>query len=310
MMGERSTRILSIDGGGIKGLVVLKQLEFFEHTLKKPLYKYFDTITGTSTGGIIAVLLSLGYSVKSIREFYEIHGENIFDKRPLRFGLLRPKYSDEYFNDILKTHLKDYRLSDCKTNIVIPAYNITKNRLDIFTKTDVDSVTQKNNTKLFDIVRSTASAPSYFKAHQIGEDYYVDGGLLVNNPTEIAYLEAIKQGNNTFQILTFSTGTKRVKNKKRLLNGGKLQWAIPLVNIMLSEQSKMVDYRMKRQFELSTNIFNKRLGLYIRCESITNHSSGDIDDASKDNMKNLLLDGELSTEKNKDLIRTFYYNTL
>jgi patatin-like phospholipase/acyl hydrolase len=138
MTEEKSTRILSIDGGGIKGLVVLKQLEFFEHILKKPLYKYFDTITGTSTGGIIAVLLSLGYSVKSIREFYEIHGENIFDKRPLRFGLLRSKYSDKYFNDILKTHLKDYRLSDCKTNIVIPAYNITKNRLDIFTKTDVD----------------------------------------------------------------------------------------------------------------------------------------------------------------------------
>lgn len=309
-MDNKSVKILSIDGGGIKGLVVLKQLEFFEHISKKPIYKHFDIITGTSTGGIIAVLLSLGYPAKSIRELYEIHGEKIFNKKPLRLGLLRPKYSDEYFNEVISRYLKDYKLSDCKTDIVIPAYNITKNRLDIFTKYDVDAVASKNNSKLFDIVRSTASAPSYFKAHKIDDNYFVDGGLLVNNPTEIAFLEALKQGYNNFQMLSFSTGRTEVKHKRRLIFGGKVQWVFPLVKIFLNEQCKMTDYRLKRQFELSTNILKKRLGLYIRCESVINYSSGDLDDASHENIKKLLLDGEASTEKNKDLIRTFYYNTL
>lgn len=306
----KSANILSINGGGIKGLIALRQIVELEKMLKQPIHKHFDFITGTSTGGIIATLLSLGYTAEDLLKFYINHGSLIFKKRFLHFGLIRPKYSDKYFNEIIKKYVGDKTLFDCKTNIIIPAFNATTNELVLFKSNKITSYHEKRNYALFDVIRSTSSAPGYFKPHKIENDYYIDGGLVVNNPVQMALIEAMKEGYDKFHIISFSTGKITKPIKDSLIHSGMLQWASPTIDILLREMDKTCDYITDMQFANATNVFGKRMGSYIRCESYIQKSSGEIDDVTSSNIDNMLLDGIKSAEINKNKMRVYFFNTL
>lgn len=305
----KTANILSINGGGIRGLIALQQLVELEKIIPTPLYKHFDYIAGTSTGGIIAVFLSIGYTPTELLDIYLEHGDKIFDKRFLRFGLLRAKYKDDYFNKVINDFAKGNSLIDCKTSIIIPAYNASRKKLKLFKSTKAKEDI-KNNESLFNVVRSTASAPSYFKPLVIGDDYYIDGGLVVNNPVMMVFIEALKEGCEKFNILSFSTGVIEKPLSKSIAKGGMLKWAEESVNILLTEMDQTTDYIMEQMFSLLPNIAGKRLGMYVRCESYIEKSSGKIDDASKENIYKMTLDGLASAAKNKDKMNTYYYNSI
>ena len=292
--------ILSIDGGGIRGIIALEQLLVMEKLIDVPLYKYFDYIVGTSTGSIVAVLLSIGYSASDLLDLYYIHGSNIFDKKFFRFGITRPKYSDKYFNEILYKYVGDKTLSDCKTNIIIPAYNGSKSRIKLF-KSSKSSI---DNYSLFDVIRSSSSAPTFFSPWEINGDLFIDGGLVANNPSVISLIEAIKSGYEYFNIISFSTGDKP-KSIEDKVGYGILGMASPTVDILFSEQAKTTDYVLDKLFELNPNLMNRSMGLYTRCLSIIEKSSGEIDDASPNNIKNMMCDGKLSASNNLDKIKIF-----
>jgi patatin-like phospholipase/acyl hydrolase len=294
--------ILSLDGGGIKGLILLKQLIALENIVGMPLNKYFDMISGTSTGGIVATLLSLGMPAKDILQLYTKHGKNIFKKRFLRFGLFRPKYSDKYFNKLLKYYVGEHRLADIKDNeLLLIGYDATIKDSIIF-KSGEAKKNNKLNYSLFDAVRITASAPAYFKPHQIEGDshYYIDGGLVVNNPALKSYFYAKKLINNHehINIISFSTGSREKGINFKTVRGGKINWAKVALDIMLVEQAETTNNNLRE-------IYNFESGLYTRCLSIIKNSSGVIDDASKKNINNMLLDGELSIDKNLDEMLDF-----
>lgn len=301
--------VLEIDGGGIRGLTALVQLVEFEKIIKKPIKDHFDLITGTSTGAIIAVLLSVGYSTEDILDLYTIHGENIFDKNILRFGYLRPKYDDKYFNKVILDYTKNLTLKDCKTEILIPAYNISKKEGKLF-KSSKAKLNDEDNYTLFEVIRSSASAQSFFKPIEIRGDKYIDGGMYVNNASMMALLECLKEGYEKINIISFSTGEKKSVISNKTLDGGMISWAEPTVDILLAEGSQLTDYTLTNLYALLPNLLGRRLGTYIRCKSIISMSSGKIDDASDKNMENMLKDGETSTKINKDLMRAFYLNTL
>ena len=305
----KTANILSINGGGIRGLIALQQLVELEKIIDVPLYKHFDYIAGTSTGGIIAVFLSIGYTPTELLDIYLEHGNKIFDKRFLRFGLLRAKYNDKYFNDIIDSFAKGNTLKDCKTSIVIPAYNASKKELKLF-KSDKALYDDKYNYSLFNVVRSTASAPSYFKPIVIDNNYYIDGGLVVNNPVMMVFLEALKEGFTSFNILSFSTGSTEQPLSKSVADGGAINWAKESVDILLTEMDETTHYTMTQLFDLFPVLNKKRLGMYIRCESYIEKSSGKIDDASKENIYRMTLDGLLSASRNKDKMQTYYLNSI
>jgi patatin-like phospholipase/acyl hydrolase len=307
---KKTINVLEIDGGGIKSVSVLIQLRDFEKMVKTPLKDYFDLIAGTSTGAIIATLLSIGYTTDAILDLYVIHGEGIFHKDFFRWGIFRPKYDDTYFNHIIKEYTKELTLKDCQANILIPTYNATKKQGEIF-KSSKAKLGDSENYKLFDVIRSSASAPTYFKATEINGDRYVDGGLYVNNPSLMAFIESVKDGYNKIDILSFSTGCIEEPITKGAANGGIATMASPTMNIVLTEATQTTDYLLKQLYAILPNLNGgNRFGIYVRCNSIIKKSSGKIDDASKENIQNLISDGETSAKINKDKMKYFFYNTL
>lgn len=305
----KTANVLEIDGGGIRGVSALVQLIEFEKLIKKPLKDHFDLITGTSTGAIIAVLLSVGYSAEDALSLYTVHGDRIFDKNLFRFGYLRPKYDDKYFNKILLEYTKELTLKDCKTDVLIPAYNISKKEGKLF-KSSKAKLSDEDNYSLFDVVRSSASAQSFFKPIEIRGDKYIDGGMYVNNASMMALLECLKEGYEKVNIISFSTGEKKSVISNKTLDGGMLSWAEPTIDILLAEGSHLTDYTLQTIYPLLSTLLGRRLGIYIRCKSLTALATGKIDDVSKTNINDMIEDGSTSAKMNKDLMRTFFYNTL
>lgn len=297
--------ILSIDGGGLRGLIVLEQLRVLETLIKMPLNKYFHLISGTSTGGIIAAMLSLGYSVDDISLLYLKHGNKIFNKKWFKYGIFKPKYNDKYFNNILKEYMGYKSLKDLNNDLLIVAYNATNKEKKIF-KSSKAKINEHDNLPLFDVVRASASAPTYFKPYKIygGNNYYIDGGLVINNPSMISWVEALNMNNNDkkINIISFSTGDQVDTIKKGTFKGGILSWAIPSVDILLAEQSQITDYHMEQ-------LYKRESGIYTRCNSFVKYSSGKLDDSSEKNIQAMLKDGMRSANINYDVIKNFVLNS-
>jgi hypothetical protein len=203
-------RILSIDGGGIKGTVPAAFLAGLEEDLGEPIGRYFDLIAGTSTGGIIALGLGLGRTAKELLELYEHRGPIIFgqsdaDDEPV--GKMRkvwrnltangrhvvgPKHDSVILAQELKAVLKDDLIGQSQNRLVIPAWDADLRSPYIYkTAHHMRLQTDFRKTAL-DAALATAAAPTYFKRHRTVDDIgLTDGGTWANNPTAIAVVEAI-----------------------------------------------------------------------------------------------------------------------
>jgi uncharacterized protein len=188
-------RVLSIDGGGIKGVFPAAFLADIEETLTSPIYSYFDLIVGTSTGGIIAIGLGLGLTVSEILQFYRLHGPAIF--RGNRFVLtvkqaLWRKYSNVHLRRALEQTFGDRKLSDSKTRLVIPSFNIDTGEVYIYKTRHHKSFDRDYGKTAVEAALATASAPTFFPLFRnSSEAPLVDGGVWANNPTSVAVAEAI-----------------------------------------------------------------------------------------------------------------------
>ncbi|CAL9228230.1 unnamed protein product [Arabidopsis halleri] len=223
--------ILSIDGGGIRGIIPGTVLAYLESQLQKldgeeaRLVDYFDVISGTSTGGLIVAMLTAqdedqrdGHSrtrnrplfeAKEIVPFYLKHSPKIFPQPRGISGwgenlvrLVRgPKFNGKYLHELVEGFLGDRKLTQSLTNVVIPCFDIKKLQPVIFSSYQAVN-NQAMNAKLSDICISTSAAPTYFPAHRFtNEDSegkkhefnLIDGGIAANNPTLCAIAEVTKQ---------------------------------------------------------------------------------------------------------------------
>lgn len=121
---EGRFQVLSIDGGGIRGLFAAKVLEIWETQLGHPVIDHFDLLMGTSTGGIIALGLAAGMPAKELVSFYERDGAKIFPKygqvaKWLREGLnwVRPKYCEDPLNEALQRRFGSAKLCELKCKV-------------------------------------------------------------------------------------------------------------------------------------------------------------------------------------------------
>jgi patatin-like phospholipase/acyl hydrolase len=197
-------RILSIDGGGIRGTFPAAFLANLEKDLDQPIGSYFDLIAGTSTGGIIAIGLALGLRAQTILELYEEKGPAIFSqtqdgllgliKRHLHNGkwLVGPKYTTQALEDALKEVFGGRRLGESKTRLMIPSFHSQTQNVYIFKTAHNERLATDYKDLAVDAALATAAAPTYFQQHITANDVgLVDGGLWANNPTGIAVVEAI-----------------------------------------------------------------------------------------------------------------------
>ncbi|KAF7094467.1 hypothetical protein CFC21_096774 [Triticum aestivum] len=214
----RLITVLSIDGGGIRGLIpstILACLESKLQELDGPdarIADYFDVIAGTSTGALVTSMLAAPgenkrplFEAKDINTFYLENGPKIFPQRRLGFltpmanlfGAVKgPKYDGKFLHDKIKSLTNDVTVADTVTNIIVPTFDIKYLQPVIFNTYEA-KVDPLKNAHLSDICISTSAAPTYFPAHYFTthdpagklpdrEYHLIDGGVAANNPTMAA----------------------------------------------------------------------------------------------------------------------------
>jgi patatin-like phospholipase/acyl hydrolase len=236
-------QILSLDGGGIKGLFSAAVLAHLENDLNIKVTDHFDLIVGTSTGGLIAIALSIGMSPKEIVQFYVQNGQLIFPQSI--FSNLKRTFSAKYISKNLEFAVRecfgDRKLSDCSKRLVIPSYNIGEDDVYLFKTPHHKRLTRDWKVPLWKVAMATSAAPTYFPAFcQVDHIRLVDGGVWANNPTIVGIVEAISMLKTPLEsIKVFSLGTtEEIKGRpKKLDNGGILQWKNDGVDVVMRGQS-------------------------------------------------------------------------
>lgn len=232
-------KILSLDGGGIRGVYTAEILRRCEETFCNglPLARHFDMIAGTSTGGIIALGLGLGISTEDIVGFYRDDGRKIFPALPGRlpenvrqlwnwaFG---PKLDHEELNNALKRRFGEHLLGESMARLVIPAFMMPKTEIAVF-KTDHHKDFRNDHlTPMWKVARATSAAPTYLKGfeHQESGRIFIDGGVWANNPVMVALVDALTDYELSFeQIEIFSIGTGNAPFELRRHNVFRGLWA-------------------------------------------------------------------------------------
>lgn len=235
-------RILSLDGGGIRGAFSASFLATIEQRLDHPVGKYFDLVAGTSTGGIIALALGKGMSAQEIVSLYETMGRKVFRKRGV-FGIFRTKYDNAALRETLNASFADTTLAESRVRLVVPAYDVGA-RAGVLMKTPhcADYV-RDGRRPLVEVALATAAAPTYFP---IVDDEHgsklVDGGIFANNPAVIATAEAVfKLQWPREQIQLLSVGTTRSVTTVPPHGAGLFGWRKHIFEVFFHSQDWMVN---------------------------------------------------------------------
>lgn len=183
-------KILSIDGGGIKGIFAAGFLAEMEEKCSVKICDYFDLLAGTSTGGIIAAALSVGVPAGDILNMYMENAGVIFPKKT-RFKLLSAKYSSKPLEEAVDRVLKDLKIRDCRTRLLIPAYNLEQQSPRVFKTPHTDDLYFDKDLLLKDIIMATTAAPLYFGSRKMEGGTFIDGGVVANNPSFMAVAEGM-----------------------------------------------------------------------------------------------------------------------
>lgn len=340
---SKLVRILSIDGGGIRGILPGQVVVALEKKLQKKsdnpnarIADYFDLIAGTSTGGILTCLYLCPdennpgrpqFSAQEAVDLYLENGKDIFvdDIRHKLFslgGLTDEKYSVESLEKLLKKYFREKKLSQLLRPCIIPSYNIFTRAAHFFTQHDAKEKPSYDYL-ISDVARATSAAPTYFepaRAHSFtGVSYpLVDGGVFANNPALCAYAEARQQfkrenGSKNVTamdmfIVSIGTGSKkRSYDYEKAKGWGSLGWIQPVLDIMMSGATDTIDFQLKQIFDAIDRSDN-----YIRINPELGEAVPEMDNASTENMQALKEAGIVAAEKNDEKlekIATFLVNS-
>ncbi|MCB0628072.1 MAG: patatin-like phospholipase family protein [Lewinella sp.] len=215
-----SYAVLSVDGGGIRGIIPGIVLAEIERRTGRPIAESFDLIAGTSTGGILAAGLTIPdekgkpkFSAEKLIELYTgPNGQEIFHKTfpgALNYSrsIFGSLFSGKRIEGILEREFKAARLKDACTNLLITSYN-TQEKKPFYFKSSLARETEAEDFPLREVARCTSAAPIYFPPKQvsyggmIGDQVIpdlalIDGGVFANNPSVLAYVEAIRMWKET-----------------------------------------------------------------------------------------------------------------
>lgn len=201
-----SFRVLSLDGGGLKGAFTAAALASWEKQTGLRIIDHFDLIAGTSTGGILAIGLGLGLSGQQMLDFYLERGETIFPITRLRSRFrhtvkhfFKPKYAQEVLlrelEDAYYSGGKVRVLKDSICRLVIPTYHAVAGASHLFRTPHHPDLTVDAETEAAHAALATAAAPTFFTAakiaNMVAESSYFDGGVWANSPAMAAVIESV-----------------------------------------------------------------------------------------------------------------------
>lgn len=297
-------KILSIDGGGIRGIIPAMVLMEIEARTGKPICDMFDMVAGTSTGGILALGLCKPdkygkpqYSAKDLALLYETEGEKIFSRsiwhRVRAVGnVFEEKYPSEGIEGVLEKYFGQVRLKEALTEVLITSYEIER-RIPFFFKRYNAKTKPGYDFYMKKVARATSAAPTYFEPLRLpteeGFDYYalIDGGVFANNPALCAYAEAVRIFPEAKDFLVVSLGTGELTRRlpyDEAKGWGLLQWARPLLHVVFDGVSDTIDYQLKQLLPAQ-----KGENRYYRFQTILREGNDDMDDAGPTNIHVLKL---------------------
>ncbi|HBY60962.1 MAG TPA: patatin [Solibacterales bacterium] len=308
----KTVRILSIDGGGIRGIIPAALLAALEHRTKRPIAESFDLIAGTSTGGILALALTKPgadgkpqFTAEQMTDLYLKEGSKIFPTMTFHMlsDLLEEKYPSEGIEGVLAQYFGNAMLADAITNVVITSYEIER-RLPFFFRSERAKADPGYNFPMAKVARATSAAPTYFEPLKLdeagGADYYglIDGGVFANNPAMCGYVDARRlfPDATDFVIASLGTGSliKRIPVEKAQ-GWGLVKWARPILDIMFDGVSATVDYQMRQLFPPTAS--GKR---YFRFQIDLQPQNEEMDNTSPENLRSLRLLGEQLVRNSRD----------
>lgn len=309
-------KILSIDGGGIRGIVPALLLARLEERCGKPVSQLFDLIAGTSTGGILALgLVKPGpnglpqYAARELAQLYEERGSTIFGTPVLRrltaAKLLNEKYPSTGIETVLREYFGDARLKDAVQRVLVTSYEIER-RTPFFFRSSRALVDTEYDFPMWQVARATSAAPTYFEPARIdaagAREYWalIDGGVFANNPAMCAYVEARQLFPNE-ELLVVSLGTGSMSKPipySKARNWGLAGWAKPILDVAFDGVSMTVDYQLRHLLP-PTASGNPQ---YFRLQVELDDSLQSMDNASEANLRGLKLLAEKEMRERQEEI--------
>jgi patatin-like phospholipase/acyl hydrolase len=286
-------RVLSIDGGGIRGIVPATVLVDLERRAGRPTCRLFDLIAGTSTGGILALALtapdptdpaSPRWSAAEVLDLYRQEGPSIFSRSLARKvtsvdGLIDEKYANDHLREVLKRYLDDATVGQALTRALVTTYDLQARRPRFFKSWREDAA-----VPMALAAEATSAAPTYFEPVLVEGEPLIDGGVFAANPAMCAYAEA-RRLEPAREPLVVSLGTGGQTDPipyAKAKGWGALEWARPIIDVVLDGSSDAVDYQLD-------HILGPR---HVRLQAVLTDAADALDDASEENIEALVRTGE------------------
>jgi patatin-like phospholipase/acyl hydrolase len=244
-------KILSIDGGGIRGILPARLLERLE-THRPGIVQNFNLYAGSSTGAVLAAGFAYGFDARFMRQMYQGFGEEVFadsiwdDLRDLKY-ILGADYSIVNLKALLERVIGETTLGDLEKNVLIATFDLKDESRDPprwkpkFFHNYPDS-RGDSEEKLVDVVIRSAAAPIYFPIYQ----GYIDGGVSAINPSMCALAQAFNEGFLDIRLLSMGTGNNPRWLDEQNGDWGVYQWGLNLINIVMDGGSEVADYQCRQ----------------------------------------------------------------
>lgn len=244
-------RVLALDGGGVKGAYTASVLHTLEMLTGKSVSQHFDLITGTSTGGIIAVAIGLGIPLQEIVDLYVQKGPVIFPKPPSgRWNrwkrtwrsLWKPKHSQCVLYDAVSNVFGERKFGTSSNRLVIPAFNAQSGDIQLFKTAHHPNYRMDCLLPATTVAMATSAAPTYLSAYKDPEGrVFIDGGVWANCPTVVGLVEAVARlewPREQIDVLSIGTTSEPFHVCESRQNGGLAQWGIGIVDVFQEAQGR------------------------------------------------------------------------
>jgi uncharacterized protein len=304
--------VLSVDGGGIRGVIPAMVLAALEERTGKRTAELFDLIAGTSTGGIIALALTVPgdggkprWMADDLVDLYLIEGPRIFEHSighefASGLGLLDQKFDERPLVETLATYFGDARISQAATDVLVTSYDL-EHRQPFFFKSQRARDVPEHDWPMRVAARATSAAPTYFEPERLAADgvefALCDGGVFANNPAMCAYAE-VRRDHPAASVRMVSLGTGQLTRPihwNDAKHWGLVAWARPLIDVVFDGVSDATDYELTQVLPAAA---------YTRFQVELIGASDALDNANERNLEGLqTLARKLIADRAADLDR-------
>jgi patatin-like phospholipase/acyl hydrolase len=311
-------KVLSIDGGGIRGLIPATVLTELENRTGKRVAELFDMIAGTSTGGILALGLAKPsaadesrpeFEASDLAALYKTEGGRIFARSPWHHihaldNLFDERYDAAGIESVLEHYFDDVPLSKAVTEVLVTSYELQTRQPWFFARHKARENADSDFPMRF-VARATSAAPTYFQPEAVPKtsptQSLVDGGVYANNPAMCAWVEAKKLHPGPEEVLVVSLGTgqhTRPIPYNDAKGWGLAHWAKPILDVVFDGVSDTIDHQMTVLCQESETGDPR----YYRFQTELDIGSDDMDNVTKTNLTALERKAHDLIEEQSDVL--------